>query len=150
MSFGKKVVVAVNLNESSVEDIKVVRRLDFFKDAQVHLVYVYQTTVMGYGFGFVDTTMIYPLEDDRKVIEQSALAALAKMAHDILPGHSESNSIQRCLFSESPKVALTEYAEKIKADTIVVCTREKHGLFDSSFAQYVAKHSKSNVIIMKP
>lgn len=137
MNFGKKVLVAIDLSEVSKEQIKTLRN-----------VHVFQTSSYGYGVGFGELSMIYPLEDDRKLIEQSVLANLIKLTQEIFS--PETRVITHCLFSDNPKEKFTEFAHEIKADTAVIMTREKHGFFDSSFAQYVNRHSKCNVVILKP
>jgi nucleotide-binding universal stress UspA family protein len=148
MTFGKKVLIAIDLSEVSTEQIKALKHVDFLKHAEVHLVHVFQTSSYGYGVGFGELSIIYPMEVDRKLIEQSVLATLVKLTQETFsPG---TKIIPHCLFSDNPKGRFTEYAEEMKADTLVVVARDKHGFFDSSFAQYVNCHSKCNVVVLKP
>ena len=143
MSFGKKVVVAFDLNDSSAKQLKELGQLEFLKDAEVHLVHVYQTTIMTYGLG--EFCQIYPAEPDRGEIERSITSTITRL----LPDHSSSLKI-RCLFDENPKEEFCLYAKEVKADTVIIFTRERHGIFESSFAQYAARHCQCHVLIMRP
>ncbi|HXH31907.1 MAG TPA: universal stress protein [Bacteriovoracaceae bacterium] len=149
MRFGEKVVIAVDLAMITAEQVRSLGHVEFLNHAEVHFVHVYQTSTYGYGSILGQYSLVYPVESERNIIEQSALVSLAKFSHKTLPSVSEGKIIYRCLFSDKPKLKLTEYAVEIKADSILVMTRERHGFFDSSFAQYVSRNSKCNVIILK-
>ena len=146
MKFGHKVVVAVDLNETSRERLKALRNLDFLKHAEVHFVYVYQTSYATYGMG--EFCEVYPVESDRKTIEQAVLATLVDLGQKVLD--PAIKTVHRCLFDENPKEEFCLYAKEVKADTIIVLTHEKHGLFESSFAQYCGRHTPCNLIVLKP
>lgn len=149
MKFGKKVVVAVDLGTSVIEQLQCLKQLEFLQHADVHLVHVYKTIFYSYSVGLGDVNLIYPVENDRIAIEESVLSLLKKGTQELFPKESESKVHQHCLFADKPKVKLTNFAEEIKADTIVVLSRQKHGIFESSFAQYVNAHSKCHVVCLK-
>lgn len=145
MSFGKKVLIAVDLQETSASHLKQLSELSFLKDAEIHFVHVYQTSNVIYGMG--EFTQVYPAEEDRKVIENALLPSIIKLCQ----GSVGTQKVHyRCLFDENPKEEFCLYAKEMKADTMIVFTRERHGLFDSSFAQYASRHSPCHLIIMKP
>jgi nucleotide-binding universal stress UspA family protein len=145
MHFGKKIVVAVDLSHFGHTELKSLKQLHFLETAEIHFVYVFQTTNMR----FPASTLSYPLEEDRRLIEESTIATLAKLGSDYLPGERAAKLICKCLFAENAKEEFSEYVEEIHADTVVVMSRERRGFFESSFAQYLAKHSRSNVLILK-
>jgi len=149
MKFGNRVVVAVDLNLMEDEQSKMLRDLPFLKNAEVHFVHIFQTSVAGYSVGIGEVIMIYPNEADKKILEESILNKLVGFSQEAVPG-AQGKLIQRCLFSDNPKAMLCEYADDIKADTIVVMSRQRHGFFESSFAQYVGKHSKCHLVTLKP
>jgi len=53
------------------------------------------------------------------------------------------------LFGEDPKQAMIRYITEVQGDLIVVASRKERGVFESSFAQYVSKHTLANVLILK-
>jgi nucleotide-binding universal stress UspA family protein len=147
MRFAKKVVIAISLNDDMVETLRVVKHMDFLKNSEVHLVNVFNT--VSYAFGFGEFPLVYPVEADRKLIEQSVLAKLVHVSGEIVPESFEGKLIQKCLFSDKPKERFCDYVNDIKADLVIVAAREKRGLFESSFAQYVGKNSKANILTLK-
>jgi hypothetical protein len=146
MKFAKKVVIAVNLEDDPAKIFAPVKALEFLKYAEIHLVHAFQTTTYALGFG--EFPLAYPIEEDRRTIEQSVLALLHKVSLDLFPDNS-FKVIQKCLFSDDPKRKFCDYLGEVKADTVFIATREKRGLFESSFAAYVNRHSDANLIILK-
>jgi nucleotide-binding universal stress UspA family protein len=149
MSFARKTVIAVDLSTPSLEHLKVLRQLDFLRHGEVHFVFVFQTAIQIYGIGFGEVALAYPNNEDRAILEKSALATLVKKSKECLPAGSEAKVYQHCLFSDSPKDEFCKFSANLPADTLVIFGREKHGFFDSSFAQYVLRHSKANLIVLK-
>ena len=147
MKFGKKVVVAVDMNETSFEHMKMLRHLDFLKQSEVHFVHVSQSNSYGYGFG--EVSLVYPTAADQELLEQVVQTKLNKWSQEVMPMGSQGNVTTRCLFDEKPKEKLCLYATEVNADMIVILARDKHGFFDSSFSQYVTRHSKCHVLILK-
>lgn len=145
MEFGKKVIIAVDLQETTAAQLKQLRKLDFLKHAEVHLVHIYQTTNQIYGMG--EFCQVFPEEIDRKSLEQSILSTLVHLSQGVI---ESPRVLCRCLFDENPKEEFCLYAKEVKADTMIIFTRERHGFFDSSFAQYASRHSPCNLIILKP
>lgn len=146
--FGERVIVAIDLNDHTSENVKMLRQLQFLKQAEVHFVHVFPTIV--YTYGISEFALIYPVQEDRNSIEKFVLSSLLKHTSDLFPDAETPRVITQCLFDESPKKKLCTYAQEIHADTIIVMTREKHGIFESSVAQYLARHSKCHIVILKP
>ncbi len=147
MNFAKKVVIAVGLDEISPESLKIIKTMDFLTSSEVHLVTVFKTIDYAYGLG--EYSLVFPLPDDREKMEASILQRLNKISKEVIPAQFKGKLETHCLFDENPKEKLTEYAAQIHADTIIIAARKKRGLFESSFAQYVTKHSDANVIVLK-
>ena len=147
MRFGKKIVIAVDLQEGMEEALKPLKGMDFLRASELHFVHVFHTTTFAYGLG--ETALIYPIEEDRNIIHQSVLAKLVQLSAGLLPAGFEGKAYQRCLFSDDPKRKFCDYANEIGADTVIVATRQERGLFESSFAAYQSKHARAHVIALK-
>lgn len=147
MRFAKKVIIAADLSNDMSDVLKSVRSMDFIKSCEVHLVHVFNT--IDYGFVFGEFPLVYPVEADRNAISESVLSMLRKTTKEILPTGFEGKVVERCLFSENPKSKFCDYVKEVGGDLVIISSREKHGLFESSFAQYVGKHSQANLLVMK-
>ncbi len=145
MDFGKKVVIAVDLQETTAAQLKLLKKMDFLKNAEVHFVHIYQTTNVIYGMG--EFCQVYPIEPERKTLEQSILSTLVHLCQGVVDSHKV---LYRCLFDENPKEEFCLYAKEVKADSMIIFSRERHGLFESSFAQYASRHSPCHLFILKP
>jgi nucleotide-binding universal stress UspA family protein len=147
MKFANKVVVAVGLSSEMFEMLQPLRDMDFLSKSEIHFVHAFST--INYTSVLSDFPLIYPVQADRKAIEESVLALLAKCSHDILPKDFSGKIIKKCLFSDTPKEAFSDYVKENNADLVIVPTRQKRGFFESSFAQYVNKHTEATMIFLK-
>ncbi len=147
MQLTKKTIIAVDLMNEPKEVLNALKKLDFLNHSEVHFVHVFKT--INYSFVFSEFPMVYPIEADRKVIEESVLSMLRKTTKEVLPANFQGKVIERCLFSDNAKAKFCEYVAESKGDLAVVLAREKHDLFESSFARYVSSHSKANILILK-
>ena len=146
MEFGRRVIIAVDMQETTPAQLKQLRKLEFLKQAEIHFVHIYQTTNVIYGMG--EFCQVYPIEPDRKALEQSIISSLVQLCqHHVDLG---AKVVYRCLFDENPKEEFCLYAKEVKADTMIIFTRERHGLFESSFSQYASRHSPCHLLILKP
>ena len=147
MNFARKVIVPVNMDNNLGEVLKPLRGLEFLNRCEIQLVHVFQTTNMAYGFG--EYSLIFPLETDRKKFEESVVSTLSKVSSELFPLNFQGKVISKCLFSEDPKDTFCKYVTEEKADLIIVPARKKHGWYESSFAQFVTKHTEANILILK-
>lgn len=149
MRFANKVIVAVGQTDSvSIsEGLEKLTGMSFLLNCEIHFVHVFKT--INYAAVFGDYTAVYPVEADNTLVENAVLASLVKITKYALPPGFEGKIIHKCLFSENPKVEFCDYVEETKADLVIVPTRKKRGLFESSFAQYVSKHTSVNMILLK-
>ncbi|MGE3608637.1 MAG: universal stress protein [Bacteriovoracaceae bacterium] len=142
----KKVVIAINLNESRPEMFQALKGMDFLNESEIHLVHVLQTTVYALGLGQVP---VYPLEKDRQALEESVRLGLENFITGVLPVNFKGKIVNQCLFGEDPKKTFCSHIQEVRPDLVIIAAREKRGLFESSFAQYVNKHTDSNLFIIK-
>lgn len=142
----KKIAIAVDLQDTKKEQLRALRDLEFLKCAEIHFVYVYQTTSMIYGLG--EFCQVYPLEFDRKGIGESLRKSLENFCQDTV--ETSEKVLHHCLFDPNPREKFCAYAKEEKADMIIILTRERHGFFESSFAQFAARHSPCHTLILRP
>lgn len=147
MAFAKKVVISVNLNEPHPEILSGIRSLEFLNHSEVHIVTVQLTALYAVGLG--ETAIMYPMESDQRKIKEESQRRLNELGHMILPPEIQGKFNVACIFSDDPKRKICEFVEDNHIDTIILAAREKRGLFESSFTNFVAKHSKANIIILK-
>ena len=147
MSFARKVCIAVNLNDPLPEVLHNIKNLDFISHCEVHLVHVYLTSTYALGMG--ETAIVYPLETDQKKIGEASVNALREMAPSILPKNFDGGIVPQCLFSEDPKRMFCDYVNENHIDMVITAARAKRGIFESSFTNFVAKHTTANMVILK-
>lgn len=147
MPFARKVAISVNLNEPHPEILNAVRSLEFLNLSEVYLMTVQLTTTYAIGLG--ESSIIYPLESEQRKIKEQSIAKLKEIGRLILPSGFKGKFGVECIFSDDPKRKFCEFVEDNHIDTVILAAREKRGIFESSFTNFVAKHSKANIIILK-
>jgi hypothetical protein len=147
MPFLQKVAIAVNLNDPNLEVFESLKNLEFFQRCEGDFVNINLTTTYAIGFG--EASIVYPLMTEHKEIHDSTIVGLKRVASQILPRNFQGKLITECLFSDDPKRRFCHYVEENGVDTVIIAAREKKGLFESSFTQYVTKHTKANLIVLK-
>lgn len=145
MELGKRIVIAVDIDKEARGRFDELKDLKFNSASEIHLVYVFQE--IGFNFAIDAYSMAYPLADDRLEIEKSVNGALKELAKEVFPKDIKVHT--HCLFSENQKEKLCDVADELKADVVVLAARKRHGIFESSFAQYMLKHSDRNLLILK-
>jgi nucleotide-binding universal stress UspA family protein len=144
MSFARKVIIAVDMQNNFEQMLLPLSQLALLKEAELELVHIFQTTSFAYGFG--EYSLIYPIEGEKQKIAEAVEKKLEKVGQELFPGKKISCL---CLFSDDPKDAFCRHAQERKSDLIIVAARRKRGIFESSFAQYVTKHSETHTLILK-
>lgn len=147
MTFSKKIAIAVNLNEDVPKVFETLRESDLLKASEVHFVYSFLTT--SYYMGFSGQSFVYPIEEDRKIIEESCLSKLQEASRKIIPEKADSKIVLKCLFADDTKRKFGEYIQAENIDLVIVAAREKRGLFESSFTRFIENHTHANVLVLK-
>ncbi|HXH73462.1 MAG TPA: universal stress protein [Bacteriovoracaceae bacterium] len=141
----KKIIVAVSLDGETHNALMKLKEVDIGHDTEVHFVNIVPVVLYARGMQF--SLLTYPLPQERPAIEESVIDKLKGLKGEILPHHGKV--VYKCIFDPNEKAAFNDYVLSEQADLVVVATRKKHGLFDSSFAQHLLKHSPGNVLILK-
>lgn len=147
MKLANKVVIPVSISNDLPLQLKMIKEMNFLKDCEIHFVNVFQTVTQASVLG--NMSIIYPGEDDRKLFEKSIVEKLNEISQEVLPLGFSGKCLKECLFSDYPKARMADFVNDIKADLVVIPTRKKRGFFDSSFAQYINKHTNANVFFIK-
>lgn len=119
--------------------------LKYEDEDSVHLVHGFQ--IRTYTDLFYVSTM--PGLEQYDTIRDSVIGILNNIKDVIHAKNKNVNVIEECLFSAFVKKEMLEYAEDKNMNKIIIFTRDKHGFFDSSFAQYMLKNSKSDLEIIR-
>jgi hypothetical protein len=147
MNFTHKVGVAIDLSDPHPELLSALKTMEFLISDEVHCISVQQTTTYAIGLG--ESALIYPVEPERKKVRELSLKRLEQISKEILPNNFKGKIVLECLFSDDPKRKFCDYVAENNLDTVIVASREKRGIFESSFAQFITKHSRANMIILK-
>lgn len=147
MSFVNKVIVAIDFNNEIKNLFTYMNEMEFLSNSDVHFVHV--ANKITYSFVFSNTPLVYPIEEDRQIIEKSLMDKLTELSQKILPANFSGKVTHHCFFSENPKQHFVDYVNKEKADLVIIATRERRGLFESSFATFVDKNTKAHVLLIK-
>lgn len=147
MKPAKKIAIALNLQEPLPEAYNDLKAYEFIRGCDVHVIYSFMTTT--YAFGLGETALVFPMESDRKKLEESVTGMLQDISRSMFPKDFCGRLSAHCLFSDEPRAKFCEFIEKENIDMVIVAAREKKGLFDSSFTHYLTKHTHANVLILK-
>ncbi len=142
MSFAHKVAIAVDVSVEAPGEFDSLKEMNFLEKSEIHLIHIFQTTTY-YG------SLVYPVSAEREKLQQKIVALLKSIGEKNIPKNFTGKIHFDCLFNDTPKKAFCDYVEKNHINLVVVSSREKRGLFESSFAQYVSGHTKANMIILK-
>ena len=106
MSFARKVIVAVGLTDSvaSTDGMEDLKEMSFLKDCEIHFVHVFET--INYSAIFGEFTAVYPVENERDLIEKSVIVTLTKSSKSLLPKDFSGKIYYKCLFGENPKLPI--------------------------------------------
>lgn len=148
MKFAKNVVVAVGVseNDEGAHGFEAIAELGFLNKSTIHFVHVFKTVLYASAFS---PTLSYPIPEERDKIEESMFQYLKRTFAPVVPAGFEGQAHFKCLFGEDPKETMLRYATEIEADLIIVASRKERGIFESSFGQYMNKHTQADVLILK-
>ncbi len=145
----RKLLVCIDLkNENEASLKKYFERIKSELIEEVHFIHAYQTQV--YADNFNVTT--YPDHDEFEKFKGDIEGVLKSPCKDTLPKDLIKNSMTNVFLSPSPKVDIYKYAKMKDVDEIIIITRGLHGLegiFHSSFADFMMKHSQCELTILR-
>ncbi|MBT3583954.1 MAG: universal stress protein [Halobacteriovoraceae bacterium] len=142
----KKIVICTNLDPASTKAIESLVDQDLLKDSQVELLHCFETQIYT-GEYFIN---YYPTEEQYPAIEGEVLEILAPLDKKL---SSIASVNSKCIFSTNPKEEVKEFLNREKPDLLIVATRGVTGfagLFNSSFADYMLRHSPCDVLVLRP
>lgn len=147
MKFAKKVVIPVLMNDNLVIQLNFLKEMQFLNHSEVHFVHIYQTITQAALVG--DKIFVYPPKAEREQIEKDITERLKMISFEVLPIGFKGLAKQSCLFSDYPRNHMAELIKESNTDLVIIPTRKKHGLFDSSYAQFLNKHTDANIFFIK-
>ena len=117
MSFGEKIIVAIDINKPAEVFLPSLGKLDFLKHSEIHFVYIFQTIL--YPYTLTEYSFIYPVEEDRLKIENEVIDNLKKTTEGLILKNSPTKIEYVCLFDENPKKRLGQYALDVPVRPVV-------------------------------
>lgn len=143
----KKIVLCVDLNQESIDTLKLVAEKINLKHSQIYLVHVFENHL--YNADLIP--FVFPLPEQHKEIEKSALEILNRLGRDLdlPPENIETN----CFFAFSREKKIKEFLTEINANLVVIATRGRHGIdgfFTSSLTDFLCKYSPCDVFVLRP
>ncbi len=147
MSFAKKIIVAVSPENNIEELLSPIKEMSFRDSVEIQFINVF--TTIRFTHWLNNSSLIYPIESDRKEIELSTVKKISEIANKVLPSDFKGMVSSKCLFGEVPKEVFADYINTERPDLVIIAKRKKKGLFESSFAQYVNNHTETNMLILK-
>lgn len=146
MNFPKICVVGVDVGATDNSYLESLRKMDFLKFSDIHLVHAVKEYYTGYDVLFGPQAFI---EEDKTLIEASVINRLKELSNYILPYDFKGKVHFHCIFGVSPKEAFVEKLKILAPDLTVILTRKNHGLMEDSFAYYCGLHAESDVLVIR-
>jgi nucleotide-binding universal stress UspA family protein len=144
-----KVMACIDLKDKSVSAFKEIFKSTDWSDVdELHIVSGFPLQTDTDGFYILS----YPLDELQDEVKKSVLAALSDVESVINKDLGPKKIIKECIISSSPKATLTDYAKDNDINKMMITTRGKHGIegfFSSSFAEYMVRHSKCELQILR-
>lgn len=146
MSFPEKVLIAVDTNLPE-EFFVSLRKMEWMNESEIHIVHVFKLLNYGDGLSF---NISFPFSFNEKELSEAVIEKMKTMAKGFLPYGHVGKVVYKCLFDTDIKSKMSDYLSQNNFNLIVVATRERKGLFESSFANYMIKNSTVNILILRP
>lgn len=144
----KRIVIAVDLDETTWPTLEKIRELSIPKEAEVYLVHAFEVAPVAYDF----LASYLPTEIEKKEIQLVVEAKLATLS-ERLGFKDQSNVKCQCLVSGNARQDFLNYVEKLGCDLIITASQEKtlmRGIFEGSFASYLNKYARPNLLVLRP
>jgi hypothetical protein len=145
MSFPEKVAIAVDTSLDT-EMFSALKKMEWMNNSEIHVVHVFKLLNYGDGLSF---NISFPFSFNEKELADAVVEKMKMMAKDFLPYGHVGKVIFQCLFETDIKKKMKTYVDDNRIDLLIVSTRRSKGLFESSFASFMVKHSASDVLILR-
>lgn len=146
MAFPENVLIAVDTNLPE-EIFSPLRKMEWMNESEIHIVHVFKLLNYGDGLSF---NVSFPYSFNEKELSEAVIHKMKTMAKGFLPYGHVGKVVYQCLFDTDIKSKMTDYINQNKINLIIVATRERKGIFESSFANYMIKNSAANILILRP
>jgi hypothetical protein len=143
----EKIVIAIDLNEASLQNLAQIKDFTFPIGSEIHLVHVFELNLMSFDF----IPNLQPSDEDYLLI-QKLIEERLKVIKSNLGLNNHKNVILKCLFSPNAKQEFLGYADSVHASLIIAGTKEREGIigfFESSFTSFLNKFSNANLLILR-
>lgn len=146
MTFPKKVAIAID-TALPVTILEPIRKMEWLNEAEIHLIHVFKLLNYGDGLSF---NVAFPFQQDRAELSEAVVNKMTELSSKFLPYGHIGKVIYQCLFDDNPKEKMNQYLHDHQIDLAIVGTRERKGLFESSFANYLCRHAACSVLVIRP
>ena len=144
----KKIVIAIDLDETTWPTLEKVREIGLSKEVEIHLVHAFEIAPVAYDF----LASYLPTEIEKKEIQQVVEAKLAGLVERL--GLKNQSKVKcQCLVSGNARQDFLNYVEKLGCDLIITASQEKtlmRGIFEGSFSSYLNKYARPNLLVLRP
>lgn len=147
MTIKRKIFIPIEISRESANQLAELKDLSLLNNAEVHFIHLFQT--MTYAFGIMEAPLSLPKENERDGIEKGGVELMRAIGENVLPAGFQGRVEYELRFSDDPKRCFVRLVNNEKPDLLIIPCREKHGLFESSFAQFVNKHTSVNLLLLK-
>lgn len=141
-----KIVIAINFNESNLETLKNIHRMDFLATSEIHFVHVVEELTYSTELG---VTLVMQDDERKRNIREALVSKMKAISKEILPYSHQGKVVFEVLFSSNHKFDFCNYLEQMHADLVIVAPRKHRGIFSGSFTYYVGKNSTANMLVLK-
>ncbi len=146
MAFPEKVLIAVDTSLPE-EIFSSLRKMEWMNDSEIHIVHIFRILNYGDGLSF---NVSFPFSFNEKELSDAVLEKMKTMAKGFLPYGHVGKVIYQCLFDTDINSKMRNYVDQKKIDLLIVATRQRLGLFESSFANDMIKKSATNILVLRP
>jgi nucleotide-binding universal stress UspA family protein len=125
------------------------KKFDFKEVEHLHVIHVVKKNITPLEFGLMES----PDERTFKEMAPTLKKFLQDEIKKIIPDQFKGEMTYKLSSGFHPEEDMVDYLKKIEADLIVVSTRGRHGfhgLFHSSFTEFMVKFAPCDVYVVRP
>ena len=139
-------LIGLDISANQNENLDSIRKMDFLKESDIHLVHVVKEYLAGYDIMFNSQIV---MEEDKEAIKLSVVNRLKEIGKEILPFNFTGKVTYHCVFGFDPKQTLVNVAADLRANLMVLATRGDKQLFDESVSHFCGLHAPCDVLIVR-